>query len=272
MKSKFFATILICGISMWFSSCNSCSNGPATDYSPMSGTLDGTLEPDSAPARVREAMERAERFHCYEIMCDTVHDICVEAIGEVDNTASEGYGIVVEKGAASTTFPNLRNSRSPMAQYDERNKVLWLSCSAMEGTGVRVERLYLIRFYDDDKAYVAHSVDPYAVQQELCRRLGYSIEGERVTIYDGGREIAQVTNTTTDMGGFDDEQPLWIGEQMWYDLSGDTPRLLVTPGIKFQTGLVLTYDDMPTLTAPLTINKSGMVVIGDCVEGSHARK
>jgi hypothetical protein len=159
-----------------------------------------------------------------------------------------------------------------MARYDERNKVLWLSCSAMEGTGVRVERLYLIRFYDDDKAYVAQSVDPYAVQQELCLRLGYSIEGERMTIYDGGREIAQATNTTTDMGGFDDEQPLWIGEQMWYDLSGDTPRLLVTPGIKFQTGLVLTYDDMPTLTAPLTINKSGRVEIGDCVEGTLARK
>ncbi len=261
MKPWMMAAILIlCGASVFVCSCN---KGATAEYPYVSGTLDNALEPDSAPSWVMEAMERAERFHCYEIMCDTAHTISVEAIGEVDNTPTEGYGIVVEKGAVSTNFLNLRNSRNPMARFIEKDNVLWLSCSAMEGTGVAVERLYQIRFDEEDKAYIALSIDPYDLQQQLCQRLGYSIEGEQVTFYDGGREIARATNTVTDMGGFDNEQPLWIGEQIQYDLSGDAPRLLFTPGIKFTTGLVLTYDDMPTLAAPLTISGDGEVSIGD---------
>ena len=264
MKSWMMAAILmLCGVSVFVCSCN---KGATAEYPYVSGTLDNALEPDSAPARIMEAMERAERFHCYEIMCDTAHAICVEAIGEVDNTPTEGYGIVVEKGAVSTNFLNLRNSRSPMARYVEKDNVLWLSCSAMEGTGVTVERLYQIRFDERDKAYIAQSIDPYDLQQQLCQRLGYRIEGEQVTLYDGGREIAQATNTVTDMGGFDNEQPLWIGEQMWYELSGDVPLLLFTPGVNFTTGLVLTYDDMPTLMAPLTIAEDGRVSIGELSE------
>ena len=37
----------------------------------------------------------------------------------------------------------------------------------------------------------------------------------------------------------------------------------VTPGINFTTGLVLTYDDMPTLTAPVTIGEDGKASIGE---------
>ena len=68
------------------------------------------------------------------------------------------------------------------------------------------------------------------------------------------------------MGGFDNDRPLWIGEQIQYDLSEDVPCLQITPGIKFITGLVLTYDDMPTLAAPLTISETGEVSIGDITE------
>ena len=68
------------------------------------------------------------------------------------------------------------------------------------------------------------------------------------------------------MGGFDSEQPVWIGEQIQYDLSVDVPCLLVTPGVNFTTGLVLTYDDMPTLKATVTIGEDGSVNIGDLNE------
>ena len=84
-----------------------------------------------------------------------------------------------------------------------------------------------------------------------------------MTLYDGKKLLTTVTNTVTDMGGFDDEQPVWIGDQIAYDLSEETPRLMVTPGVKFTTGLVLTYDDMPTLSAPLTIDADGKSSIGD---------
>jgi hypothetical protein len=38
---------------------------------------------------------------------------------------------------------------------------------------------------------------------------------------------------------------------------------MITPGVKFTTGLVLTYDDMPTLRAPLTVGAEGTSSIGD---------
>lgn len=234
----------------------------------VAGLLDEPLAADSAPAHVLEVMEKAERFHQSEIMSDTLNDISVEAIGEADTTSTEGYGIVVVKGATSTTFPNLRNAHYNQAAYDKESNTLWLTCCVMWGTGVNVHRLYQIGFDDNNKAYITHTIDPYDLQQQLCQRLGYSIEGEQITLYDNDRLIATVTNTVTDMGGFDDEQPLWIGEQMGYDLSGGTPYLLITPGVKYTTGLVVIYDDTPTLKAPLSLADDGTVSIGnlECIK------
>jgi hypothetical protein len=56
---------------------------------------------------------------------------------------------------------------------------------------------------------------------------------------------------------------VWIGESLVYQFSGTTPVLALTPGVNFTTGLVLTYDDMPTLTAPLTLNEDGTVSLGE---------
>jgi len=251
--------LTLCGLSALVCSCKDARVGQPH----VAGILDGPLPADAAPARVLEAMAGAERFHQYEIMDDTLGSVSVWCIGEVDTTATEGYGIVVMKGTTSTTFPHIRNTRQPLARYDRTTDVLWLAGSAMEGTGVQVERLYQIRFSQNDSAYIAHVVEPYDLQQQLCQRLGYSIDGQQVTLYDGNRLIATATNSISDMGGFDEEQPLWIGEQMEYDLSGVAPRLLVTPGVKFTTGLVLTYDDMPMLCAPLSIGDDGKVSIGD---------
>ena len=228
----------------------------------MAGTLDGPLPVDSAPARVMQAFERAGRFHQHDILDDTAALVAVFSIDEAETTSTEGYGVVVVKGNTSTTFPHIRNVRQPLARYDQQTGNLWLAASAMEGSGVAVERLYQIRFDADDKAFVAHIVEPYDVQRQLCQRLGYSIDGQWVTLYDGRREVARAANTITDMGGFDDEQPLWIGEQMVYDLGGTSPRLLLTPGVKFTVGLALTYDDMPTLSAPITLTGEGRVNIG----------
>ena len=267
MKTWMIAAIVtLCGWNLLFCSCKSSSKATETSYPLVAGTLEEPLKPDSAPARILEAMEKAERYHNYEIMSDTAHDLCVEAIDEVDSTPTEGYGIVVEKGAASTSFLNLGNARLPKSRYDAKTGTLWFANCAMWGTGVQVERLYMMRFDKNNKAHIANTIDPYDIQHQLCQRLGYSIEGEQVTLYDSGCEIARATNTVSDMGGFDSEQPLWIGEQIQYDLSGNAPLLLITPGVKFTTGLVLTYDDMPTLAAPLTISNDGKVSIGELKE------
>lgn len=253
------ATLFLCGTVVGLTSCQDRAAAPT----PVLGTLEAPLPADSAPAHVLEAMERAVRFHQYEIMSDTANSITVEAIAEADTVATEGYGIVVTRGAASTTLPHLRHTRAPQARYDAETGRLWLAVSAMEGTGVSVERLCLLRFGADDKAYVSAVLDPYAVQQALCQRLTCSINGQQVTFFDDGRRLCTVTNSVTDMGGFDAEEPVWIGEQLGYDLSGDAPRLLVTPGVKLTTGLVLTYDDMPTLTADVTVDADGQWNVGE---------
>ncbi len=250
--------LMLFGLMAAFTSCDAPSS-----ISKVSGTLEGPLTIDSVPSAVLERIGQAERFHMYDIMSDTASSVCVQAISEADTTPTEGYGIVVVKGATSTTFPNLRNTRAPMATYDSEHNILWLSSSAMEGTGVWVDWLHKIRFDENDKAYIACSVEPYSLQQQLCQRLGYTTTGEDITLWDDTQELVTVSSTVTDMGGFDEDEPVWIGEQISYSLTDSTPRLLVTPGVKFTTGLVLTYDDMPTLTAPLTILDDGTVSIGE---------
>ncbi len=256
------AILTMTSVSVFLTSCK----GTDADISLVNGTLDAPLPIDSVPAQVMEAIGNANRFHCSDIMSDTLNNISVTSIGAVslgaEETSTEGYGVVITKGAVSTTFPHMRNVRQPQAHYDASTGNLWLTTSAMEGTGVQVECLQQIRFHENDSAYLVHAINPYDVQQALCNRLGYRIDGQQVTLYDQQRVLTTATNTITDMGGFDNECPLWIGEQIQYDLSSNTPNLLITPGVKFTTGLVLTYDDMPTLTAPITIGDDAQTTIG----------
>lgn len=223
----------------------------------MAGVLEQPMQPDSVPANVKKAMDNAVKFHSQEIMSDSTTGIAVFSIGEIDQTPSEGFGIMVTKGAVTTNFLNIHNSREPQARYNAKTGDLWLTAVAMSGTGVRVEWLYQIRFQDDGKAYIKTEVNPYDVQKKLLRRMGYTIDGEKVTLYDEDHVLTTVTNTVTDMGGFDDEKPLWIGEQLYYDLSGEEPRVVFVPGVKFTTGLALTYDDMPDLSASFTVDDKG---------------
>jgi hypothetical protein len=231
------------------------------DTKQMSGTMDAPVPSDMMPDSVQQALAEAFKYHCHELFSDTVNDISVSSIDEIDETSTEGYGIEVTKGAMSTTFPDIRNTRCPQASYDASTGDLWLASSAMEGTGVRVEWLYQIRFGENGSAYIKTVVNPYRVQQELLQRLRYTVDGETVSLYDGDKLLATATNTVQDMGGFDDDQPLWIGEQLYYDVSAGEPKLVFVPGVKFTTGLVLTYDDMPELYSPVTIDENGKLTI-----------
>ena len=152
--------------------------------------------------------------------------------------------------------------REPSSRYDESTHTLSLACCVMGGTGVHVEKLYQLHIGDDNSAAMEFKVEPFDVQKVLCGRLGYAIDGEDITFYDGIRKIATVTNTVTGMGGFDSEHPVWIGEQLKYNLGSETPRIFFSPGLKFTTGLVLIYDDMPELSADLCIAEDGTWTIG----------
>lgn len=96
---------------------------------PVNGVLEGPIAADSVPARVLEAMERAERYHQHDLMSDTIASVAVFSIDAADTTSTEGFGIVVTKGAVSTTFPHIRNVRQPRACYDREKDNLWLTIS-----------------------------------------------------------------------------------------------------------------------------------------------
>ena len=253
--------IVILAIALTMAGCKNAG----VKMKPAAGTMEEPVPSDIMPDNVQEAFAKAMKYHCHDLLSDPENEIYVSSIDEVDLTSTEGYGINVTKAAISTTFPNIRHTRSPQAKYNASTGDLWLTSSAMEGTGVRVEWLHQIRFGDNDLAYVKTEVNPYGVQQELLQRLGYSIKGDTISLYDKDKLLATVTNSVKDMGGFDKEQPLWIGEQLYYDVSSGEPKVIFTPGVKFTTGLVLIYDDMPELSAPITIDENGLFTIHDIV-------
>ena len=280
------AVIFLGGLSVLMNSCQTKQSGVRL----VAGTLDAPLPADTAPQHVQEAYGKALKVHPFDILSDEANSISVCGIGEVDTTSTEGYGIMVTKGATSTTFLNIRNTRQPMACYDVQTGNLWLTSSAMEGSGVRVEWLYQIRFHDNDSAYVAAVVNPYDVQQALCQRLGYTLDGDSVTLCsvtpDGVTPLAtlpqplpiregsdiplhqkspqgKVTTPLPDREGQGESPLLFIGEQLFYDLAGGQVQLQVVPGVKFADSPVLIYDDMPTLSLPVTLSGEGTPAFGE---------
>ncbi len=249
MRTKYYwmcvAVVSLCSVLL------GCKERPAEIF-PVEGTLEADLVADSMPEQVRRTIADATKFHQYAILEDSANDVAVWVLQEVDNgTSTEGYGITVMRGTQSTTFPEIYHGKSPRALYLPALGHLWLFCGLMEGTGTMVECAHRICFREDGTANIDSTIEPYDIQCILCQRLRYSVDGERITFYDNNKELCTVTNTVTDMGGLDDEKPIWIGEQIRFDYQDDRLQVCVTPGVKFVTGLVLTYDDMPTIMAPV---------------------
>ena len=233
----------------------------ATEIRPVCGTLDSPLSTPSELDTYIFPQSEVQMYPDHAIMKDTMNAVSVWRIGDWKGETAEEYGIVVVKNGLPTVLPNIRNTRQPNAFYDSATGDLWLSASAMEGTGVHVEQLLLIRFAEDS-AFVAATADPYDLQELCCQQMTYSTAGEQITFYLKQDPVTTVTNSVTDMGGFDDEA-IWIGEQLSYDLNDKQPRVSITPGLKFVTGLVLTYDDMPTFTADVVMSEAGELTIND---------
>lgn len=259
MKFWMLAAILLtCGMSALTSSCTSDK---------VLKNVEGVLEEpivNQMSEQVKQGYVKAMKIHPFDIMNDSANSVNVCGISELDGGLStEGYGIMVTKNDISTTFSDIRNTRQPQAFYDAKANTLWLTSCLMEGTGTNVEQLYKIQFGSNDIANIADTIEAYKMQQKILEHLKYSVEGDKITFYIDEKEITSATNTVKDMGGLDDEQPIWIGEQISYDLNNGNPRVCFTPGVKFVTGLVLTYDDMPTLSASIQLAEDGSYELSD---------
>ena len=264
IKMRKTVCLLIAAILMCGAVAVSCKGKKKVEIKPVKGVLENPVGPLKAPEIVEATINRHVLDTCYEtILKDTVSGVSVwSLIRGVGDQSTEGFGIVVVNKGYATAFPDFRHGNNPSARYDSVSGDLWLTGGVMEGTGVLVERPSLLRFREKGNAYMAAAIDPYEMQQALCEKLNYSVDGEKITLYDGDKELVTVTNTIKDMGDFYDDV-VWIGEQLTYDISGENLYVHVIPGVNFVTGKVLHYDDMPTITARVTLNGDGGFTLSD---------
>lgn len=255
--TRMIFTLVVCLIA---TSCNE----QRIETKPISGTIEEAFGLESASQEVRDAMASVTLDDRYEnTFEDQTNGIAVWSLMRLgEQQSSEGMGIVVVKDGKTTAFPDIRHGNRPSARYDAESGTLWLACGEMEGTGIYVERLYQLYINDDGSASIVQSIDPYDMQQALLQRLGYTSDGQSISFYDENRLLCCVTDTTSNMGGFD-EEPVWIGEQLSYDLSGEPVRVLCMPGLKYVTGLVLNYDVMPTIVADIEMSPESSFTISN---------
>ena len=230
---------------------------------PVNGTMEEAVAPSEAPEAVMDVMKHVSIDERYEtLMEDKTTGVSVYSLLNCgDTVSSEGYGIVVGKGEVKTALPQLRHGRMPRTRYDAATGDLWILGSDMEGTGVNVERPYLLRFGDDGYASIVTSIDPYEIQKAVCQVLTYSIDGQEITFYANGKELAKVTNKMEDMGGFMDDA-IYVGEQISYSIEGPL-TVHVTPGVNFVVGKILHYEDMPTISATVTLMDDAFFSLSD---------
>ena len=235
--------------------CGTMAGCKGNEQRPVSGTLEGPTNPGAAPEAVMEVTKHLtptdDRLET--VMEDKAQDIAVWSLLRCsENESSEGFGILISKGGVQTVFPQIRHGRMPRAHYDAATDELWIIGSDMEGTGVDVERPYLLHFKDDSHAEIKGEIDPYLIQEAIRKVLTYSIKGQDITFYNEGKELITVSNHIQDMGDFMDDA-IYIGEQISYTTDGPL-TIHVTPGVNYVTGKVLHYDDMPTFSAVVTLD------------------
>ena len=238
--------------------------GKKVETKPVKGVLEEPVKEGPASEMVNATLDRHVLDSNFEnLLFDTVNKVAVWSLVRCDSvTSSDGFGIVVAKESRATILANIRHGNNPTARYDAANECLWLTGVSMDGTGVHVERLYQIKFPENGPATIAATIDPYDMQQKLCDELKYSVKKDKITLYCGDKEPVTVTNTVKDMGDFYDDA-VWLGEQLSYDISGENVYVRATPGVSFVTGKVLHYDDMPTISAKVTLNADGSFTLSD---------
>ena len=232
------------------------------DIQPVQGTLEPGTPAAEAPAAVRETLETAPLDDRFEyLLNDGENGLAVLSLLRCsEGQSAEGYGVLVVCGDTRTELPGIRHGNMPQARFDAAKGELWLTGADTEGTGLRVERPYLLRFDPAGHASVAATIDPYAMQEEFRKHLSFSVKNKNITFYADGAPLVTSTVTEDGMGPLFD-QPVWIGEQIRYELDGGL-TVLVTPGLSFQTGKVLLYDDTPTLAATVALTPEGFTLSG----------
>ena len=238
--------------------CGTVAGCKANATLPVNGTMESPSVGGTPPEAVLDVLKQLsptdERLET--LMEDKASGVTVLSLMRCsDDVSCEGYGMLALHGDVVTALPQVRHGKMPRASYDAATGDLWIIGSDMEGTGVLVERPYKLRFADDGHADVVAEVDPYDIQQAMCKALYYRVDGQDITFYSENKPLITVTNHIQDMGEIM-EDAIYIGEQIAYTTDGSL-TVHVTPGLNFVTGKVLLYDDMPTFKATVTMGDNG---------------
>lgn len=261
-RGIFLWTMCVLLLSSLFISCTEKSSG----VKPVNGLLTEAIGAGEAPQSVKDVMQTPEVDGRYEVILgDKDSELSVWSLMHCSQTlSSENYGVLVSRanGQTITALPDIRHGNMPTAIYDAETDALWLTGADMEGTGVRVEHLYQLRFVDGGKATVVRSIDPYDMQQLFCQQLNYQVEGNWITLYVNDKPLTTVTSTSDNNNSIC-EDAVWIGEQLSYDLRDEGISVCITPAVRYQTNndskeTVLLYDDMPEIIATVTITDEGI--------------
>lgn len=219
------------------------------------GVLEGPTGTGDAPAAVKEVLKDAVPDDRYELILED-RDAGIRVWGLMrcsEEVSAESYGVLIARGDRFTAFPDIRHGNMPRSSYDASSGRLLLIGADLEGTGVLVERPWVFSFAEDGTASVAATIEPYDLQQKLCERIGYSVKGKDISMFADGNPLSIVTVQENDMGGLW-EEPVWIGEQISYDISGPL-KVVVTPGVCYIVGKVLDYDVIPSIEAAVTLSQ-----------------
>lgn len=170
-----------------------------------------------------------------------------------DDESLNNYGIVIRSNGNNYDFAEICHGKNPIVDYDEDKKILFIAGDVIEGTGTHVEALYVFEVKDDGAVVNTTYLDPFEVQEYFKKQMTYDVHNNMITLKLKNRKIAEVENTEDGEGAL---RAVAIGEQIAYEFDEDRNiKVNVIPGVKFGVGSSLYYEDMPTISADVKLEK-----------------
>lgn len=170
-----------------------------------------------------------------------------------DDESLNYYGIVIRSNGNNYDFADICHGKNPIVDYNEDKKKLLIAGDVIEGTGTHVEALYAFDVKDNGEVVNTTYLDPFEVQEYFKKQMTYDVHKDNITLKLKNRKIAEVVNTEDGEGAL---RAIAIGEQIAYEFDEEhNIKVNVIPGVKFGVGSSLYYEDMPTISADVKLNK-----------------
>lgn len=234
--------------------CSACGSGSRKHHPVMGTNHIFTCEPILPEAVLQEMKSPNPGSPSYEcVLQDSENDVTVWNLMRIPGTEDHSYsGIAIRKGGVITGLPYVVHGYFSSARFDSKTGILWYSGTGASGTGIHKEELYRIEFDASEAARVTCHIEPIPIQERFIKGLTYTVRDSVITLWKDDAPLFETNAMVEGLGEYDREA-VWIGDQIRYDISGTTPSAILSPGVRFVSGPVLSYEGMPDLRAELDI-------------------